>query len=209
MRRYSNRSLRSLNGIHPDLRRVMDRALQNSPLDFCVIEGLRTKKRQAELVAAGKSWTMNSRHLTGHAVDLMPFVDGVGSFSWPLYNQLGPAVKKAAKEEGVDLEWGGDWSPKHLDGPHFQLSEASYPASEFTTTDKPPKDKKPRTKVAQSTTIRAAGTQCLAGAGMAAGAIEATSGVAQYMLIGGGILIILLGGWIMRERIKKWADGIR
>jgi peptidoglycan L-alanyl-D-glutamate endopeptidase CwlK len=209
MRKYSKRSLQSLNGIHPDLRRVIDRALQDSPLDFVVIEGLRTKTRQAELVAAGKSKTMNSRHLTGHAVDLMPIGhDGVGSFSWPLYDLLGPAVKAAAEAEGVALDWGGDWET-FRDGPHFQLRSADYPASEFTSTAAPPKDKKPRTSVTQSTTVKAAGTQIIAGAGVATSAIQATSGVAQYLLIGGGILVILLGGWILRERIKKWADGIR
>jgi len=71
-RKWSKRSLDSLKGIHPDLRRVMDRALQESPIDFTVIEGLRTEARQRELVAKGASKTMNSRHITGHAVDLMP-----------------------------------------------------------------------------------------------------------------------------------------
>ncbi|MGL5735297.1 MAG: M15 family metallopeptidase, partial [Beijerinckiaceae bacterium] len=72
MRKWSKRSLDNLAGIHPDLRRVMDRALHESPIDFTVIEGLRTVERQKELVAKGASKTMNSRHITGHAVDLMP-----------------------------------------------------------------------------------------------------------------------------------------
>ena len=108
MRAYSQRSLTSLSGIHSDLRRVIDRALQDSPLDFAVIEGLRTKKRQEQLVASGASQTMNSRHLTGHAVDLLPIdpATGRGEFAWPLYDQLGPAVKAAAKKEGVPIIWG-------------------------------------------------------------------------------------------------------
>lgn len=134
MRTYSNRSLRSLKGIHPDLRRVIDRALQESPLDFVVIEGLRTKARQAELVASGASQTMNSRHITGHAVDLLPIGPRGPAFDWPLYHKLGPAVKAAAADLGVDLEWGGDWK-SFKDGPHFQLSHKSYPASEWTTGD--------------------------------------------------------------------------
>lgn len=127
-RKWSERSLGNLRGIHPDLRRVMDRALQISPLDFIVIEGLRTQERQRQLVASGASRTMNSRHLTGHAVDLLPIgYDGKAAFDWPLYRKLAPAVKQAAQELGVKIVWGGDWS-KFRDGPHFELDRKAYPA---------------------------------------------------------------------------------
>lgn len=127
-RTWSKRSLASLQGIHPDLRRVMDRALSESPVDFTVIEGLRTQARQRELVAKGASKTMNSRHITGHAVDLLPHgPDGKGAFDWPLYHRLAPAVKSAAKAEGVTLVWGGDWR-SFKDGPHFELDRNVYPA---------------------------------------------------------------------------------
>jgi peptidoglycan L-alanyl-D-glutamate endopeptidase CwlK len=130
MRKYSARSLSNLQGIHPDLRRVIDRALRDSPLDFVVIEGLRTQARQRELVASGASRTMDSRHLTGHAVDLMPIgPDGKGSFDWALYDVLGPAVEAAAKAEGVPIVWGGRWR-NFRDGPHFELDRAAYPAGE-------------------------------------------------------------------------------
>jgi len=133
MRKYSNRSMTNLRGIHPDLRRVIDRALQESPLDFTVIEGLRTKERQAELVAQGASRTMNSRHLTGHAVDLLPIgLDGKAAFAWPLYDILGPAVKESARKEGVAIVWGGDWK-SFRDGPHFELDRKVYPESDWTT----------------------------------------------------------------------------
>ena len=128
MRRYSQRSLKSLEGIHLDLRRVIDRALQTSPLDFVVIEGLRTLDRQKELVKRGASRTLNSRHLTGHAVDLVPIgADGELSWHWPDYHQLGPAVELAARDLGVALVWGGRW-PKFQDGPHFELDRFAYPA---------------------------------------------------------------------------------
>jgi len=109
MRKYSQRSLKSLKGIHSDLRRVVDRALQDSPVDFIAIEGLRTKTRQAELVASGASQIMDSRHITGHAVDLLPIGPNGPEFAWPLYNKLGPAVEAAAKAEGVAITWGGSW----------------------------------------------------------------------------------------------------
>lgn len=127
-RKWSERSLNNLRGIHPDLRRVMDRALQISPLDFIVIEGLRTPERQRQLVASGASKTLNSRHLTGHAVDLLPIgYDGKAAFDWPLYHKLAPAVKQAANELGVRIVWGGDWK-SFRDGPHFELDRAVYPA---------------------------------------------------------------------------------
>ena len=126
-RNWSSQSLAKLQGVHPDLRRVMDRALQEAAIDFRVLEGLRTVTRQKQLVASGASQTMRSRHLTGHAVDIAPLVGGKVSWDWPLYYRLAPAVKLAAQAEGVPIEWGGDWT-SFKDGPHWQLPWASYPA---------------------------------------------------------------------------------
>ena len=205
MRTYSKRSLTSLKGIHPDLRRVIDRALQESPLDFTVIEGLRTEHRQRQLVASGASQTMNSRHITGHAVDLLPIGPNGPAFDWPLYHKLGPAVKMAAKVEGVDLEWGGDWT-RFKDGPHFQLSHDAYPASEWTTGDEPPK---PRTSPVQSTTLQAAAGAATAGAGGVATVLGSLDPVAQYILLGAAAIAGLFLLWIIRERIKAWGEGRR
>jgi peptidoglycan LD-endopeptidase CwlK len=205
MRKYSQRSLNNLNGIHPDLRRVIDRALQDSPLDFVVIEGLRTKERQKQLVASGASRTMNSRHLTGHAVDLMPIGPNGPAFDWPLYDKLGPAVKEASQKEGVALDWGGDWK-SFRDGPHFELDRALYPESDWTTGEEPPA---PRTSVAQSTTVQASAVQIASGAGAAVSSIAMLDGTAQLLAMIFGGLVVLMGIWIMRERLKKWADGVR
>lgn len=120
------RSLQRMQGVHPDLAKVIHRAAALSPIEFRVIEGLRTEKRQRELVASGASKTMNSRHLTGHAVDLAPYVGGTIRWDWPLYHKLAPAVKQAAAEVGVPIEWGGSWK-SFPDGPHFQLPFAGYP----------------------------------------------------------------------------------
>ncbi len=122
----SKRSLQRLEGVHPDLVKVVQRAIQLTPVDFTVLEGLRTLERQKQLVAAGASKTMNSRHLTGHAVDLGAYVAGEVRWDWPLYHQIAAAVKRAAAEVGVPIEWGGDWRT-FKDGPHFQLPFASYP----------------------------------------------------------------------------------
>lgn len=205
MRKYSQRSLNNLKGIHPDLRRVIDRALQDSPLDFVVIEGLRTVERQKQMVATGASKTMNSRHLTGHAVDLMPIGANGPAFDWPLYDQLGPAVKAAAQKEGVAIVWGGDWK-SFRDGPHFELDRKKYPETDWTTGDIAPE---PRTSVAQSTTVQASAVQIASGAGAAASSVAMLDGTAQLIALGFAGVVMLLGLWIMRERIKKWADGVR
>lgn len=211
MRRYSNRSLRNLKGIHPDLRRVIDRALQESPLDFIVIEGLRTRERQAKLVASGDSQTMNSRHITGHAVDLLPIGPNGASFAWPLYHKLGPAVKAAARKEGVDLEWGGDWR-SFKDGPHFQLSHEAYPASEWTTGDV-----YAERKLSDSRTVRGA---ALGGVGTAGTAVTdliqqtqaELSGIMQYVpaLQWVFVALTLAGiGFAIYARYDDWKAGHR
>jgi len=121
--RLSQRSMQNLSGVHPDLVAVVKRAIEITEQDFSVIEGVRNIDRQRKLVAQGKSKTMNSRHLTGHAVDLAPYPL---SWDWEYFYPIADAMKQAAEELEVDLEWGGDWS-SFPDGPHFQLSWDSYP----------------------------------------------------------------------------------
>lgn len=132
---FSNRSLKNLLGVHPDLIKVCWRAIEITTQDFSIIEGRRSEERQKELYAKGKSKTLNSRHLSGHAVDLAPFpFDGdvdedriLNIHDWDQYYPIAEAMKQAAAELGVALEWGGDWTT-FKDGPHFQLSREAYPA---------------------------------------------------------------------------------
>ena len=121
----SRLSLSRLEGVHPDLVKVVKRAIEITEIDFRVSEGLRTKARQAELVKSGASQTQNSRHLTGHAVDLVAMIGLDIRWDWPLYYKIADAVKQAAKELNVPIEWGGDWKT-FKDGPHFQLPWGSY-----------------------------------------------------------------------------------
>lgn len=125
--RLSARSLSRLEGVHPDLRAVVELAITRTAVDFTVLEGMRTPERQQQLVAAGASRTMRSRHLTGHAVDLGAFVGGEVRWDWPLYHKIAAAMKDAARALNVPLEWGGDWR-SFKDGPHFQLPHDKYPA---------------------------------------------------------------------------------
>lgn len=123
MYQLGNKSKKKLEGVHPDLVKVVERAIEITEQDFTVLEGLRDIERQRELVNTGKSTTMNSRHLTGHAVDLAPWPI---SWEWEGFYPIADAMKTAADELGVSLEWGGDWK-SFPDGPHFQLSRKAYP----------------------------------------------------------------------------------
>ena len=120
------RSLSRLEGVHPDLVRVVKKAAALSDLDFTVLEGLRSVERQKQLVSQGASKTMNSRHISGHAVDLAPMIAGEVRWDWPLYHKLAKVIKAAAADEKVPLVWGGDWRA-FKDGPHWELPWAFYP----------------------------------------------------------------------------------
>ena len=91
------RSLLNLRGVHPDMVRVVKRAISISDIDFTVIEGLRSPARQKELFAKGATKTMRSRHIHGFAVDIAPYVGGSIRWDWPLFDKIEAAMKKAAK----------------------------------------------------------------------------------------------------------------
>lgn len=124
--KLSDRDLQRLIGVHPDLVAVVEGAAQVTEVDFIITEGLRTKERQEQLVRAGASRTLKSRHLTGHAIDLAAKVGDEVRWDWPLYHKLADAMQQAAAVCGVEIEWGGDWK-SFPDGPHFQLPWATYP----------------------------------------------------------------------------------
>lgn len=118
------RDMERLRGVHPDLVRVVKRA--RSRVAFFVAEGLRTHERQRQLVAEGKSKTLKSRHLTGHAVDLYPVSDiPIPKMGLPDFVGLVEAMRWAAAVERVPIVCGFDWG---WDAPHYELPKASYPA---------------------------------------------------------------------------------
>ena len=123
--RFSQRSLNNFQGVHSDLVVVITTALLTSDLDCVVIEGLRTPERQQQLVRSGASRTLNSRHLTGHAVDLAVWLDGTIRWDWPLYERLSHTVKAAANLHNIPIVWGGDWQ-SFRDGPHYELDRKAY-----------------------------------------------------------------------------------
>lgn len=124
--KLSAKSEAKLAGVHPDLVRVVRRALELSAVDFSVSEGLRTLARQQQLVAEGKSRTMSSRHLTGHAVDLYPVSKAGAEWVASDFVAVVAAMKQAAAELGLPLRHGADWK-SFPDHPHHELLATAYP----------------------------------------------------------------------------------
>ena len=122
----SHRSRQRLVGVHSDLVSVVERAIDITQVDFTVLEGLRNPQKQKQLFDAGASRTMNSRHLTGHAVDLGAWLEGAVRWDWPLYFDIHNAMAIAASELAIPIEWGGHWK-RFKDGPHYQLPWSEYP----------------------------------------------------------------------------------
>lgn len=147
------KSLSRLEGVHPQLVAVVKRAIELTDQDFTVQEGLRTLAVQKDYVRRGVSKTLNSKHLKqadgfGHAVDLVPWINGQPRWEWPPIYRIARAVDDAAQALGVKLIWGGVWDrrmdqyggspaaieaevqaycrrhpgPDFIDGPHYQLA---------------------------------------------------------------------------------------
>lgn len=131
----SHRSLAVLINVHPDLQKLTARALALSPLDFVVIQGLRTPEEEAKDIAAGLSQTNHSRHLTGHAIDFMALVDNKpcwiddmpqdGGPDLHPYHQIAAAFYEASTELKIPIVWGGVWH--FVDADHIELDRQAYP----------------------------------------------------------------------------------
>ena len=145
-------SLKELQGVHPDLFAVVKAAIGLTVQDFAVHDGIRTLAERKKLVAAGASQTLHSRHITGHAVDLVPYINRKLRWEWDPIYMIADAVRSVAGELGTPLRWGGAWdvdftnttdSPEDMvanyvarrraqglrafiDGPHFELPEGVY-----------------------------------------------------------------------------------
>lgn len=133
MRSWDKVSIERMKGIHPQLRKLVDEVLQRAPWPIRVTEGLRTLERQKQLVKIGASKTLNSRHLTGHAVDVVPLVDldrdgkieTEELYNHALYDLLIPIAKDTAKDLKIEMVWGYDWG---WDKPHWELNRRYFPA---------------------------------------------------------------------------------
>ncbi len=154
---FSSTSQAHLNTVKEPLIQVANRALQITEVDFGITCGKRELDAQLEHVAAGRSQTMKSLHLIGHAIDISPFALGTYQSGWPFFYPIADAFRAAALELGVTIRWGGAWAVDlnryqsaqqaqseylafkqrlyesdkmtrvFLDGPHFELCSKAYP----------------------------------------------------------------------------------
>jgi peptidoglycan LD-endopeptidase CwlK len=108
--KLSSRSLKRLDGVDPDLVQVVNYAIEETKIDFGVIEGVRSIQRQEELVASGASQTMKSKHLEGRAVDLMAYIGSRGSWELNIYDEIADAMKFGAEKVGISVRWGAAWT---------------------------------------------------------------------------------------------------
>ena len=147
--RLGSRSVSKLEGVNPQMVAVVQHAIKLTKVDFGVTEGLRSVERQKELVAAGKSQTMASKHIEGRAVDLVAYIGSDVAWELNLYDDIADAMKAAAIKLGVPIRWGAAWHVDDIrqwkgtmedamnayidlrrsqgrrpfiDGPHFELS---------------------------------------------------------------------------------------
>ena len=122
LRKFSERSKAKLQGVDPRLVKVAEIALQRSPFDFGITEGLRTAERQKQLVAEGKSQTLKSRHLLGRAIDFVVYINGKPNWDLANYEKVAQVFLEVGKELGIELEAGAFWK-SFKDGPHIQLKD--------------------------------------------------------------------------------------
>lgn len=133
VREWDKVSTERLKGVHPKLRLLAYEVLQRAPWPIRVTEGLRTLERQKQLLAIKATKTLNSRHLTGHAIDVVPYIDldrdgkieTEELYNHALFGELIPIAKDAAKDLKIEMTWGFDWG---WDKPHWELNRRYYPA---------------------------------------------------------------------------------
>lgn len=138
----SKRSLDNLEGVHPSLVQLIKSAIVDTPVDFTVVEGVRTTKKQQEYYAQGRTKPgkivtysdgiiKKSNHQIkadgyGHAVDLYPYFDGKVQVDHKdtikKLKQISDHIKAKAKCMNINIVWGGNWK-KPFDSPHFEIKK--------------------------------------------------------------------------------------
>ena len=147
MPKLSQISYSNLRGVDERLAHLVETAIVHTPVDFRVTDGLRSLSEQKHLVAIGASKTLDSKHLTGDAIDIVPWIGGRPRWEWPLIYTLAEHIRSVAQDLNIRLRWGALWdipftgtvkSPQELvedyvqrrrqagkrvflDGPHYEL----------------------------------------------------------------------------------------
>ncbi|CCI88461.1 endolysin [Yersinia phage phiR2-01] len=133
--KFGKNSEKQLATVKPELQKVARRALEISPHDFTIVQGIRTAAQSAQNIANGTSFLSNpnkSKHITGDALDFAPFING--KIDWNDYEvfwAVKKAFQQAGQELGVKLRFGADWNNSNdyrdeiqrgtYDGGHVEL----------------------------------------------------------------------------------------
>lgn len=129
--KFGVKSEKELEGVHPHLVRVVRLTLELSPIDFAVHDGLRTLAEQQEYVRTGVSWTLKGRHLSGHAVDLVPYINGKLRWEWTPIYVIAEVFQQAARTFDQTIRWGGVWDKRLEDlTPPLEEEVRKYSARE-------------------------------------------------------------------------------
>lgn len=125
-------------GVDQRLVDIAQEACQVLPFDVIVVEGVRTIQRQRDLYAQGRTkpgkvvtWTMNSKHIDGLAVDLAPYDHETRQILWGdvlKFNDMIRSMLRVAAAHKVKIRSGADWNQngvlrenRETDSPHFEL----------------------------------------------------------------------------------------
>lgn len=122
---FTERSRINLEGVQPPLITVTQCAYDETKAGFVVIDGMRTEEEQKRNVAGGVSWTLRSRHLTGHAIDFAALHNGKVTFEPKFYPPIADAFNRCSIQHGIPIIWGGEWKQK--DYGHIELDRKTYP----------------------------------------------------------------------------------
>ena len=125
MSKFGSTSLKHMKGLHPDLLKVLNAAILDTPIDFRITDGKRTIEEQRKFVKEGKSKTLKSRHLSGKAVDIVGLPGGRVSWRIPVYQTVAKHILAKAKKLNISLTWGGSWK-SFPDYVHFELDKTKY-----------------------------------------------------------------------------------
>ena len=120
--RLSKRSIDRLSTCNQKLIALFATAIEETPIDFTVLEGFRDADRQNYLYDNGKSLARfpqsKHNHYPSRACDVAPV-----PIDWEdidRFIQLSEHIKNVAMKLNIDIVWGGDWQT-FRDYPHYEL----------------------------------------------------------------------------------------